>query len=353
MFKFKKFIILILTLTFLFCTRFSYSQDYLDIALDKLTEQINQSMLEQKKTKIAILPFPNLSNEITKLGSYLAEELTTNLFMTGKFKIVERSLLKQVLDELKLSQTGVVDPDSAKELGKMAGVDSIVTGTTADLGSYVAVNCRLIETESGEIFAVAKAKIKKDASLTKIMEEVIETPEIKKARQIEKKKEEDPLIIEYENKVYKIKIEDFYSPVLRQTQRALGGDLSGYYIYKVTSALITEDEITFNVLFTNHTNKVIKFIRKTPETWEEPFIYDKFGNKYNCISFTPSEDEQVTYLQKIPVKGTIIFPNPSKKNKNIKTVDLAFQISGKPLLIKYAIFRDLSIIKDENSTQDL
>jgi curli biogenesis system outer membrane secretion channel CsgG len=148
----------------------SQGQEDLDTAINNLTETISQLMAEKEKTKIAIIPFPNLSNEITKLGSYLAEELTTNLFISGKFKIVERSLLKQVLDELKLSQMGVVDPGSAKELGKMAGVDAIVAGTIADLGSYVAVNCRLIETETGEVFAAAKAKINKVENISKMME---------------------------------------------------------------------------------------------------------------------------------------------------------------------------------------
>jgi len=165
-----------------------FSQEKLDIVLDQLTEQINNYMFEQKKTNIAIIPFSDLQRQATTvLGSYLAEELTTNLFMTEKFKIVERNLLKQVLNELKLSQTGVVDPSSAKELGKMAGVDAIVTGTTADLGSYVAVNCRLIETETGEVFAAAKAKIRKDENIARIMEEIAEPKEEMERTQEEKK----------------------------------------------------------------------------------------------------------------------------------------------------------------------
>ena len=151
-----------------------YSQDKLDAAINDLTKQIDQNMLEQKKNKIAILPFLTLNSEITNLGSYLAEELTTNIFTARKFKIIERSMLKQILEELKISQTGLVEPNSAKALGKMAGVDAIVTGTIADLGSYIAVNCRLIETESGEIFAAAKAKIIKDENIAGMIGKTID-----------------------------------------------------------------------------------------------------------------------------------------------------------------------------------
>src|SRR4030042_1370572 len=77
----------------------AFGQESLDTAINSLTDQINKYMLEQKKTKIAIIPFPDLQRQsVTVLGSFLAEELTTNLFTTGKFMIVERSLLKQVLD---------------------------------------------------------------------------------------------------------------------------------------------------------------------------------------------------------------------------------------------------------------
>ncbi len=161
---------LIISSVFIFFPYLSYGQEDLDIAIGKLSEKITQHMADKDKIKIAIIPFPNLEQKMTRLGNYIAEELTTNLFLSGRYKIVERSLLNQVLDELKLSQTGVVNPSSAKELGNMTGVDALVTGTVADIGTYVAVNCRLIETESGEVFAAAKAKIIKDNNIAKLLE---------------------------------------------------------------------------------------------------------------------------------------------------------------------------------------
>ena len=101
------------------------------------------------------------------------------IIQDSKFEIIERNLLKPVLDELKLSQTGVIEPNSAKELGKMTGVDAIVTGTIANLRLYVAVNCRLIQTETGEVFAAAKVKIKKDADVANLLGLTREDLEIK------------------------------------------------------------------------------------------------------------------------------------------------------------------------------
>jgi hypothetical protein len=54
-------------------------------------------------------------------------------------------------------------------VGKVAGVDAIVTGSITDLQSYVALNCRLIDAQTGRIFGAAQTKIVKDDDVRKIM----------------------------------------------------------------------------------------------------------------------------------------------------------------------------------------
>ena len=66
-----------------------------------------------------------------------------------EIEVVERQQLDQVIDELKLSQTGLIDEDSIKEVGKILGVDAIIVGSITDLGSKLDLDMRLIETETG------------------------------------------------------------------------------------------------------------------------------------------------------------------------------------------------------------
>lgn len=98
--------------------------------------------------------------------------MITRLFITKKVEVVERQLLVKVLEEHKLNMTGVVDPTSAKELGKILGVDAIASGTITDLGTSVKLNARLITTETGKIFAVASVEILKDEKIRKLMVKV-------------------------------------------------------------------------------------------------------------------------------------------------------------------------------------
>jgi hypothetical protein len=106
---------------------------------------------------------------VTDFGRFIAEELITHLYETKKFKVIERQLLNKVISEQKLSLTGVIEQSAAQRLGKVLGVDAIASGTVTDLGKTLRVNARLIDTMSGEIFAVASAEIVKDDAVIKLM----------------------------------------------------------------------------------------------------------------------------------------------------------------------------------------
>lgn len=148
------------------------SEDDLDRAIANLTDQIISSMIAKGKTKVVVIEFSDLQGNILKFGKYLSEELITRLFMTQKFDVIERRLLNKVLDEQKISLSGLIDSNSIRELGKILGVDAIVTGTITDLGTSIKVNARIISTETGTVFAVAATEIISDAMVKKLMGQV-------------------------------------------------------------------------------------------------------------------------------------------------------------------------------------
>ncbi len=154
----------------------AWAQKILPEGIKDLATQIATNVAKEQKHKIAVLPFRELDGRATVLGTYISEELVTDLFTIGGLDIVERSMLDRILGEAKLGETGVIDPETATKVGKIAGVDAIVTGTITDLQSYVALNCRLIDTRSGRIFGAAQAKIVKDDDVRKIMGSPLPAP---------------------------------------------------------------------------------------------------------------------------------------------------------------------------------
>jgi TolB-like protein len=169
-------IIFLILINMLLVTNLVLAAGELDLKFDELINQIVAGITSNNKSRIAVIEFSDIDGKVTGLGRFVAEELTTRLFRTKKYEVVERELLNKVLEEHKLSLTGIIDQSSAKELGKLIGVDAIVTGTVAELGKTVKINARLIATETGAIFAVAAVEIAKDENIEKLITKVVGDP---------------------------------------------------------------------------------------------------------------------------------------------------------------------------------
>jgi TolB-like protein len=141
----------------------------LDRQLDNLISQINGYLAAQKMTKIAVVEFSNLDGSVSELGKYLAEELTTLLVRNSRVQVVERQLLNRTLEEQKLSAYGMVDQKTAKAFGLLFGADAILTGTVSILDVNARINARLIDTQTGTVFAAASATVPRGKEVDGLM----------------------------------------------------------------------------------------------------------------------------------------------------------------------------------------
>lgn len=145
------------------------AQSEFDLKLESLASQIATSFSGAGKVKIAVFNFVDLQGGVSQLGMFLAEELITRLFKSGSFEVVERRLLDKVLEEQKMSTTGLLDISSAQKIGNILGVNAIVTGTVTDLQSSVKINARIIGADTGAVTAAAGETINKDSDVTRLL----------------------------------------------------------------------------------------------------------------------------------------------------------------------------------------
>ena len=130
--------------------------------LEKLAGKLAKGLQGQPNKKVAVMDFSYPGGALSSGSSIVQERLTTYLVEGGNIVVVERSLIKKILEEKKLEATGLIDPATTKELGKILGVGVIVTGTLNDLPkNRTEVNARAIDTESGKILAASQAKIER------------------------------------------------------------------------------------------------------------------------------------------------------------------------------------------------
>ncbi len=133
------------------------------------------------KVRVAVLDFESNVPHVwwywdtRLLGRAVADQFVTQLVQSGKFSVVERDKLDLVLKEQSLTASGAIDPKTAVRLGKLLGVQLILTGSItkfsvkrhgggigplrAEFGqAQSALDVRLIDTSTGEIVLVASGQ---------------------------------------------------------------------------------------------------------------------------------------------------------------------------------------------------
>ena len=146
------------------------------VPFDGLKKRLAVMRLENKvKT-----PLPDASWQI---GEGLTEMLTSELFKTGRFIMVERSALTDIVKEQELGQTGLVQKETAAKVGELLGAQLLVAGAVtefeasaggggiglgvggANLGmrtnvAHVGVDIRLVDSSTGQILKSYNADAK-------------------------------------------------------------------------------------------------------------------------------------------------------------------------------------------------
>jgi len=96
---------------------------------------------------IAVLPFNVAGSEaaFAPLGRALAEFLVTDLSVTGRLTVLERTRVQLLLDELALAESDRVDPATAARSGRLLGAENTVVGTVEASQETVAMEAAVVD----------------------------------------------------------------------------------------------------------------------------------------------------------------------------------------------------------------
>ncbi len=107
-------------------------------------------------SKVAVMPFKAPTELI---GVAVSDQILTELLRTGRYELVERGQMAQVLGEQELSLAGL-SAGQAAEVGAMLGAEGVIIGTVSEYEKVayrgktipvVGISARLIDTKSGKI----------------------------------------------------------------------------------------------------------------------------------------------------------------------------------------------------------
>src|SRR5688572_12605912 len=121
------------------------------------------------KRRIGVVDFQNkTAYGAARLGTSASDILITELAKSNRFIVVERDKLDKLMEEQKLGTSGAIDPRTAAKMGKILGLNAIVTGAVSQFGEVTegseyliaqskrqsfkaTVDIRVVDVETGQV----------------------------------------------------------------------------------------------------------------------------------------------------------------------------------------------------------
>ena len=101
------------------------------------------------KLRVGVVNFQNKTpSRVLGLGQAASDILGTILQKTGRFIVVPQQDMSSVLSQQRMGATGAINPDTAAKMGKVMGLNAIVTGAVTAYS----------EAEEGTEFIIGKSK---------------------------------------------------------------------------------------------------------------------------------------------------------------------------------------------------
>jgi TolB-like protein len=267
--------------------------------------------------------FNDLQGNITELGRFLAEEFSTALVSSGKgFEVVDRTHLKSILAEHKLSTTGLIDPQTARKLGQIVGVEAIVTGTITPFGDSVRISIKVLVTDTAKVITASSDNIPK----TKAIEELL-------SREVE---------------------QTLVTTISGQPQKAVPKTISKAeienFLFEVKSCKMLSQKIICEFLVTNTAEKEYRIsIHGSGESTMcgGTYLYDIFGNQYLAkeVQFGAYINKKEVYQNippSLPVLVKMKFDNVLPEVKTVSIRISLYIYFGKCV---YPVLRNIPVTK--------
>jgi len=135
----------------------------IEIAFKNLSvDYAKKHPLQGVKVGIAVVPFTENSEKAknNNLGSTLAEMISNSVVTYSQlFYLVERDNFEKILDEIALTQSGIVDNPGIINSSKLQGASAIITGSISEIKNQFSVSIKIIDVETGKVDVIEKIEI--------------------------------------------------------------------------------------------------------------------------------------------------------------------------------------------------
>jgi hypothetical protein len=107
-----------------------------------------------EKLNVAVIDLDAISISVSEAVT-LTNRLRVELFRTGRFKVLERGKMREILEEQGFQETGCTTDDCLVEVGQLLNMQQMVSGSVSKFGEVYSIELRIFDVATGEIVSAA------------------------------------------------------------------------------------------------------------------------------------------------------------------------------------------------------
>ncbi|MFC1620162.1 CsgG/HfaB family protein [Candidatus Neomarinimicrobiota bacterium] len=131
--------------------RFPAAEPRLDASQSMSYDPVDE---QAEKLNVAVIDLDAISISVTEAVT-LTNRLRVELFRTGRFMVLERSKMNEILDEQGFQETGCTTSDCLVEVGQLLNMQQMVSGSVSKFGEVYSIELRIFDVATGVIVGAA------------------------------------------------------------------------------------------------------------------------------------------------------------------------------------------------------
>lgn len=130
-------------------------------SLKQLADGVAERVAKAKKQRLAFLDFTDSKGEPTPIGQFLADELGTQIMVTGELMVVDRTLTYSTLKKLHVDHVDSAHAKAVRRAAKAIRADVFVGGMIVEMTDGLQITVRFINPSNGQPIGATRGMLPK------------------------------------------------------------------------------------------------------------------------------------------------------------------------------------------------
>ena len=145
-------------------------------SLKQLAEGVVADAAKANRGRLAVLDFTDAKGIVTPIGQFFAEELSTQILVTGELKVVDRALVDSTLKKFHVTLLEPAQAEAIKRAAKAVQADVFVTGSYLESTGDFRVTVKLFSPTTVQSLGARRGTIPKAGPLADLIKEANKPP---------------------------------------------------------------------------------------------------------------------------------------------------------------------------------